>query len=78
MANTLLSNEQRITEMAAHIHRAITASTCSGIFGGSWLRPMFPLDLLLYSHSECEERRHWLSRVIGRAYREGVLLDGAL
>ncbi len=36
------------------------------------------LDLLLYSRSECEERRHWLSHVIGRAYREGVLLDGAL
>ena len=36
------------------------------------------LDLLLYSHSECEDRRHWLSHVIGRAYREGVLLDGAL
>jgi predicted nucleotidyltransferase len=36
------------------------------------------LDLLLYSRSECEERRHWLSHVIGRAYREGLLLDGAL
>jgi predicted nucleotidyltransferase len=36
------------------------------------------LDLLLYSRSECEERQHWLSHVIGRAYREGVLLDGAL
>lgn len=36
------------------------------------------LDLLLYSRSECEERRHWLNHVIGRAYREGVLLDGAL
>ena len=35
------------------------------------------LDLLLYSRSECEERQHWLSHVIGRAYREGVLLDGA-
>ena len=36
------------------------------------------LDLLLYSKSECEERRHWLSHVIGRAYREGVILNGAL
>jgi predicted nucleotidyltransferase len=34
------------------------------------------LDLLLYSRSECEERRHWRSHVIGRAYREGTLLDG--
>ena len=36
------------------------------------------LDLLLYSQRECEERRHWRSHVIGRAYREGRLLDGAL
>jgi predicted nucleotidyltransferase len=36
------------------------------------------LDLLLYSQQECEERRHWRSHVIGRAYREGRLLDGAL
>jgi len=36
------------------------------------------LDLLLYSQQECQERRHWRSHVIGRAYREGRLLDGAL
>ncbi len=36
------------------------------------------LDLLLYSRSECEERQHWRSHVIGRAYREGRLLHGAL
>lgn len=36
------------------------------------------LDLLLYSRQECEGRRHWRSHVIGRAYREGRLLDGAL
>jgi predicted nucleotidyltransferase len=36
------------------------------------------LDLLLYSQRECEERRHWRSHVIGRAYQEGLLLDGAL
>ena len=29
------------------------------------------LDLLLYSQQECQERRHWRSHVIGRAYREG-------
>ena len=29
------------------------------------------LDLLLYSQSECEARRHWRSHVIGRADREG-------
>lgn len=34
------------------------------------------LDLLLYCRSECEERRHWLSHVIGPAYREGVLSRG--
>lgn len=36
------------------------------------------LDLLLYSQSECEARRHWRSHVIGRAYREGQLLHGSL
>ena len=36
------------------------------------------LDLLLYSQSECEVRRHWRSHVIGRAYREGTLLNGPL
>ena len=36
------------------------------------------LDLLLYSESECEARRHWRSHVIGRAYREGKLLHGPL
>jgi len=36
------------------------------------------LDLLLYSERECEERRQWHSHVIGRALREGRLLDGAL
>ncbi|MBC1260004.1 nucleotidyltransferase domain-containing protein [Synechococcus sp. BSF8S] len=36
------------------------------------------LDLLLYSERECEERRQWRSHVIGRALREGRLLDGAL
>ena len=33
------------------------------------------LDLLFYSQSECEARRHWRSHVIGRAYREGRLID---
>ncbi|MFM7514172.1 MAG: nucleotidyltransferase domain-containing protein [Cyanobium sp.] len=36
------------------------------------------LDLLLYSERECEERRQWRSHVIGRAFREGRLLDGAV
>jgi predicted nucleotidyltransferase len=36
------------------------------------------LDLLLYSESECEARRHWRSHVIGRAYREGKLLNGPI
>lgn len=36
------------------------------------------LDLLLYSQSECEARRHWRSHVIGRAYREGQLLHGSI
>lgn len=36
------------------------------------------LDLLRYSESECEARRHWRSHVIGRAYREGKLLNGPI
>jgi predicted nucleotidyltransferase len=36
------------------------------------------LDLLLYSERECAERRQWRTHVIGRAFREGRLLDGAL
>ncbi len=35
-----------------------------------------PIDLLLYSRSQVEERRHWLSHVIARAYREGRVLHG--
>jgi predicted nucleotidyltransferase len=35
-----------------------------------------PVDLLLYSQSQGEERRHWLSHVIARAYREGRVLHG--
>ena len=33
------------------------------------------LDLLLSSQIECEARRDWRSHVIGRAYREGRLVD---
>ena len=36
------------------------------------------LDLLLFSEREVAERLHWRSHVIARAYREGLLLDGAL
>ncbi len=36
------------------------------------------LNLLLYSRLECEERRNWPSHVIGRALREGLLIDGAV
>ncbi len=36
------------------------------------------LDLLLYSQSECDEPRQWRSHAIGRAYREGTLLNGPL
>lgn len=36
------------------------------------------LDLLLYSRHECEQRSHWRSHVIGRAFREGRLIDDAI
>jgi len=35
-----------------------------------------PVDLLLYSRSQVEERSGWRSHVIARACREGRLLDG--
>lgn len=34
------------------------------------------VDLLLYSRSQVEERRHWQSHVIARAHREGRVLYG--
>ena len=35
-----------------------------------------PVDLLLYSRSQVEERSGWRGHVIARACREGQLLDG--
>jgi uncharacterized protein len=35
-----------------------------------------PVDLLLYSQSQVNQRREWLSHVIARAYREGRVLHG--
>lgn len=35
-----------------------------------------PVDLLLYSRSQVEERSGWRGHVIARACREGRLLDG--
>jgi hypothetical protein len=35
-----------------------------------------PVDLLLYSQSQVDERRNWISHVIARAYREGRVLHG--
>jgi predicted nucleotidyltransferase len=35
-----------------------------------------PVDLLLYSRSQVEERRLWQSHVIARAHREGRVLHG--
>jgi predicted nucleotidyltransferase len=37
---------------------------------------LVPVDLLLYSRSQVEERRGWRDHVITRAFREGRLLDG--
>ena len=70
--------EERLPAMAAVIQRAIPG--CEVRLFGSRARgqagPDSDIDLLLYSHSECEARRHWRSHVIGRAYREGTLLHG--
>ena len=49
------------------------------VLGQLWnklARHRVAVDLLLYSRSKVEERRHWLSHVIAQAYREGVVLDG--
>lgn len=49
------------------------------VLGQLWnklARHRVPVDLLLYSRSKVDERRHWLSHVIAQAYREGVVLDG--
>jgi predicted nucleotidyltransferase len=35
-----------------------------------------PMDLLLYSRRQVEERRHWRSHVIAMAHREGRVLHG--
>ena len=35
-----------------------------------------PVDLLLYSRSQVEERSGWRGHVVARACREGRLLDG--
>jgi hypothetical protein len=41
-------------------------------------RPEWDIDLLITAPEAWLERRHWRSHVIGRPYREGRLLDGAL
>lgn len=63
--------------MAAVIHKAIPGSEVR-LFGSRARGPAGPdsdIELLLYSQSECDERRHWRSHGIGRAYREGRLID---
>ncbi len=76
--------DSRLQEMAAVIHGVIPGSEVRNRFEvlnqlwGLLARADASLDLLLYSERECEERRQWRSHVIGRAFREGLLLDGAL
>ncbi len=76
--------DSRLQEMAAVIHGVIHSSEVRNRFEvlnqlwGLLARADVSLDLLLYSERECEERRQWRSHVIGRAFREGLLLDGAL
>lgn len=47
-----------------------------GVLWNKLARHRVPVDLLLYPRSKVEERRHWLSHVIARAYREGRVLHG--
>jgi hypothetical protein len=80
--------DARLQGMAAVIHGVIPGSD-SWLEGrnrfevlnqlwGLLARADVSLDLLLYSRLECEERRNWRSHVIGRALREGLLIDGAV
>ncbi len=49
------------------------------LLGRLWRRladHRIPVDLLLYSRSQVEERSGWRGHVIARACREGRLLDG--
>ena len=49
------------------------------VLGRLWRRlahHRVPVDLLLYSHSQVDERSGWRDHVITRARREGRLLDG--
>ncbi len=80
--------DQRLQGMAAVIHQRIPGAevrlySCGGACGyGSRARgtagPESDIDLLITAPDAWLERRHWRSHVIGRAYREGRLLDGAL
>jgi predicted nucleotidyltransferase len=49
-----------------------------GVLGRLWRRladHRIPVDLLLYSCSQVEERSGWRDHVIARAFREGRVLD---
>jgi len=80
--------DARLQEMAAVIHGVITAPDAwlegrnrFEVLNQLWgllARADVSLDLLLYSERECQERRQWRTHVIGRAFREGRLLDGFL
>jgi hypothetical protein len=39
-------------------------------------QPTCPVDLLLYSQSQVEQRRQLRSNVVNQAYEQGVRLDG--
>jgi hypothetical protein len=69
------SIEERLPGMAAVIHQAIPGSEVLNALWDQLAQADVSLDLLLYSQSECDERRHWRSHVIGHAYREGRLID---
>jgi len=80
--------DQRLQGMAAVIDQRIPGAevrlySCGEACGyGSRARgtagPESDIDLLITAPDAWLEGHHWRSHVIGRAYREGRLLDGAL
>jgi len=58
--------------------RCLNESIDASGVGGGTAGPESDIDLLITAPDAWLERLHWRSHVIGGAYREGRLLDGAL
>ncbi len=72
--------DRRLQGMAALIQQRIPGAEVRlyGSRARGTAGPESDIDLLITAPDAWLERRHWRSHVIGRAYWEGRLLDGAL